>query len=83
MAKRRPSFTPVVAPPAARASGIVKRLVADRGFGFIRDDEGTEYFFHRSECLQVFAELTTGTAVTFLIARGPKGLRAEAIELAL
>jgi cold shock CspA family protein len=28
--------------------GIVVRLMADKGFGFIRGDDGTEYFFHRS-----------------------------------
>src|SRR5438067_868278 len=30
------------------ASGTIKRLVRDRGFGFIRDDGGQEWFFHRS-----------------------------------
>ena len=30
------------------ASGTFKRLVRDRGFGFIRDDGGQEWFFHRS-----------------------------------
>lgn len=31
--------------------GRVVRLVLDRGFGFIRDDQGTrEYFFHRKNC---------------------------------
>ena len=30
------------------ASGTIKRLVRDRGFGFIRDDNGQEWFFHRS-----------------------------------
>ena len=29
-------------------SGTIKRLVRDRGFGFIRDDRGQEWFFHRS-----------------------------------
>ena len=29
-------------------SGTIKRLVRDRGFGFIRDDNGQEWFFHRS-----------------------------------
>ena len=30
------------------ASGTIKRLVRDRGFGFIRDEGGQEWFFHRS-----------------------------------
>ena len=28
--------------------GTIKRLVRDRGFGFIRDEGGQEWFFHRS-----------------------------------
>lgn len=31
-------------------TGRIVRLVADKGFGFIRDDNSNlEYFFHRSE----------------------------------
>jgi cold shock CspA family protein len=29
------------------ANGTIKRLVRDRGFGFIRDDGGQEWFFQR------------------------------------
>jgi CspA family cold shock protein len=29
-------------------TGTIKRLVRPRGFGFIRDDQGMEFFFHRS-----------------------------------
>jgi len=34
----------------ARMSGTIKRLVRDKGFGFIGADRGAEYFFHRSAC---------------------------------
>ena len=30
------------------ATGTIKRVVADRGFGFIADDGAKEYFFHRN-----------------------------------
>ena len=30
------------------ANGMTKRLVRDRGFGFIRDEGGQEWFFHPS-----------------------------------
>jgi cold shock CspA family protein len=29
-------------------TGTVKKVVADRGFGFITAEDGAEYFFHRS-----------------------------------
>ena len=28
-------------------TGTVKKVVADRGFGFITAEDGKEYFFHR------------------------------------
>ncbi|HTV53499.1 MAG TPA: cold shock domain-containing protein, partial [Terriglobia bacterium] len=28
--------------------GTIKRLIRDRGFGFIRSEDGQEVFFHRS-----------------------------------
>jgi cold shock CspA family protein len=31
-------------------NGTIKRLVRDKGFGFIGADRGAEYFFHRSAC---------------------------------
>ena len=33
-----------------RASGRVKKWFDDRGFGFIRADDGNDYFFHVSSC---------------------------------
>ena len=29
------------------ATGTIKRVIADRGFGFIAADDEKEYFFHR------------------------------------
>jgi len=29
-------------------TGTIKKLVSDRGFGFIKAEDGQEYFFHRS-----------------------------------
>ena len=61
-------------------NGTVKRLVTDRGFGFIRTSDGIEYFFHRSSC-PAYDELREGTAVTFRIGSGLKGPRAEQVSL--
>ena len=45
--------------------GTIKRLVRDRGFGFIRDDGGQEWFFHRSSVQGSFDQLNEGQRVTF------------------
>ena len=67
----------------ATLNGTVKRLVSDKGFGFILTADGTEYFFHNSACTQVsFNELYEGQAVSFERGQGPKGPRGENVRLA-
>jgi CspA family cold shock protein len=67
----------------ANLSGTIKRLVSDKGFGFIAAGDGNEYFFHNSACTGVrFDELREGQAVTFERGQGPKGPRAENVQLA-
>ena len=64
-------------------NGKVKRLVSDKGFGFIVAEDGVEYFFHQSACTGVsFNELREGQAVTFDKGQGPKGPRGENVRLA-
>lgn len=62
-------------------SGTVKRLVREKGFGFVAAADGNEYFFHQSGC-QEFDSLLEGQAVTFQAGQGPKGPRAENVRLA-
>ena len=63
---------------AAPVSGTIKRLVRDKGFGFVAAADGTEYFFHNSACVGTrFDELREGQNVTFEKGQGPKGPRAE------
>ncbi|MDE3153589.1 MAG: cold shock domain-containing protein [Acidobacteriota bacterium] len=58
-------------------SGTIKRLVRDRGFGFIRDDGGQEWFFHRSAVRDgAFDRLAEGQRVAFDEEPSPKGPRA-------
>ena len=67
----------------ASTNGIIKRLVRDKGFGFVQAGDGTEYFFHQSACADArFDSLNEGQAVTFDKGQGPKGPRAENIRLA-
>jgi CspA family cold shock protein len=57
--------------------GTIKRVIRDRGFGFIRSSDGQEVFFHRSSLQQLnFEGLKEGDAVEFEMERGEKGPRA-------
>jgi CspA family cold shock protein len=60
-------------------TGTVKRLVSDKGFGFVASADGSEYFFHQSACAQ-FDSLREGQSVTFQAGQGPKGPRAENVR---
>jgi len=63
------------------ASGTIKRLVRDRGFGFIRDVSGNEWFFHRSAVREgSFDHLNEGQRVTFEEEPSAKGPRAGAVR---
>ena len=63
--------------------GTIKRVVRDRGFGFIRSAEGREIFFHRSSLQGLdFDALKEGDAVEFDVEDGPKGPRAVAVRTA-
>jgi CspA family cold shock protein len=58
--------------------GTIKRIVADKGYAFIRDAEGREYFCHRSAVVgRQFEVLQEGDTVTFEEVPSAKGLRAE------
>ena len=64
------------------ATGIIKRLVKDKNFGFIRDDQGVEYFFHKSALPKDvdFDGLQEGERVMFEPEEGQKGPRASGVE---
>jgi CspA family cold shock protein len=63
------------------ANGMIKRLVRDRGFGFIRDDGGQEWFFHRSSVKTgTFEQLNEGQRVSFDEEPSAKGPRAGNIR---
>ena len=65
-------------------SGTIKKLVSDRGFGFIAAEDGKEYFFHRNS-LQAsldFDRLNGGEKVDFEIEASPKGPRAKSVRVA-
>jgi len=64
--------------------GTVKKIVSDRGFGFIAADDGKEYFFHQSgvDSTLNFDSLRGGEAVSFDIEQSQKGPRANRVRAA-
>ena len=63
--------------------GTIRRLIADRGFGFIRTERGEDLFFHRSELVGVqFATLREGQEVEFVTGKGADG-RPQAVSVKL
>jgi len=65
-------------------TGTIKKVVADRGFGFISAADTKEYFFHRNSLDSTldFDRLNGGEAVTFEIEDSPKGARANKVSAA-
>ena len=63
-------------------TGTIKKLVSDRGFGFITAEDGKDYFFHRDGLTASldFDRLTGGEKVQFEIEPSPKGARAKNIQ---
>ncbi|MEP7116269.1 MAG: cold shock domain-containing protein [Acidobacteriota bacterium] len=62
--------------------GTIARLLIDKGFGFIRDESGTEHFFHRSAVRgAVFELLREGQRVEFVTEESAKGPRAADVRL--
>ena len=61
-------------------NGTIKKLISERGFGFIAADDGKEYFFHR-EGVANFDSLLGGEKVTFDVQASPKGPRANNVQV--
>ena len=65
----------------ATMTGTIKRMISDKGFGFIAAGDGTEYFFHQSACTSTrFDDMREGQTVSFEVGQGPKGPRAENVQ---
>jgi CspA family cold shock protein len=66
------------------ATGSIKKVVADRGFGFIAAEDGKEFFFHRSglDPSIDFDRLMGGERVEFEVEASPKGPRATQVRAA-
>ena len=65
-------------------TGTIKKVVSDRGFGFIAAEDQKEYFFHRDGLNSSldFDRLVGGEKVKFEIEQSPKGPRAKDVQSA-
>lgn len=62
--------------------GTIARLLTDKGFGFIRDENGVEHFFHRSSVrAAIFELLREGQRVEFEPEDTGKGPRAGNVHV--
>jgi CspA family cold shock protein len=64
--------------------GTIKRLIADRGFGFIKTEREEDLFFGRNQLQGVdYGSLEEGQKVQFGVTRDPNGhLHAIKVRLA-
>ncbi|MBM3250379.1 MAG: cold shock domain-containing protein [Candidatus Omnitrophica bacterium] len=64
-------------------TGKIKKVVRERGFGFISDTDGREVFFHQSSLVDAqFDALKEEEKVEFEIEDSPKGPRAVNVRIA-
>lgn len=66
--------------------GRIARVLEMKGFGFIKGEDGVEYFFHRDDLVDSFDDLAHDLRtirdidVTFEIAKSNRGPRAANVE---
>jgi cold shock protein len=62
-------------------TGKVKFFNADKGFGFLSNDEGDDVFMHRDALPDGLTEIKAGTRVEYGIVSGRKGNQAMQVRL--
>ena len=63
------------------ATGVVKFVSDQKGFGFIKREDGDDLFVHFSNIAGTgFKKLVEGQAVEFEVAQGRKGLEATNVR---
>ena len=59
------------------AEGTIKKVIAEKGFGFIEGDRGDIFFHHSALVGTTIEQLQEGQHVEYEVGSGPKGPRAE------
>ena len=62
-------------------TGKVKWYDADKGFGFVSDDEGGDVFLHANALPADVTTMKAGTRVEFGIAQGRRGAQAMQVKV--
>lgn len=63
-------------------TGKIKKVIRERGFGFISDTDGSEVFFHRNSLAEAsFDSLAGDEDVEFDVEKSPKGPRAVNVKI--
>lgn len=60
--------------------GTIKKLIADKGFGFISGENGEIFFHHSALVGTTIEQLQEGQSVEYEEGSGPKGPRAENVR---
>lgn len=64
------------------AQGVVKWFNSSKGYGFIKADDGQEVFVHHTSIqMSGFRNLAEGQRVEFEIIPGPKGPKADKVNV--
>lgn len=67
----------------SQMTGVVKWFSADKGFGFIKQNDGPDIFVHFREIQsEGFKKLDEGQTVQFTMSHGEKGPLAENVIVA-
>ena len=81
LAKRVVCFFCVTKGVGSMPQGTIKKLITDKGFGFIESEQG-DIFFHHSALVDTTIEnLQEGQNVEYEVGSGPKGPRAENVKV--